>query len=147
MGDRLKDEVLDRLIGPLRGAAVYEFGLSVLVGGSWVAGVAISGERWYGMVRSQLAEALEVPSDEPAAPTATQEEADALLDGFLHLRDARVWQGGDGLPGDGGLVRVRVEDISAWTFGTVRPFGEYASPPTDFNAEQLKRWHRIHPKT
>jgi hypothetical protein len=118
-----------------------EFGVTLLTGGAWLSGMAISGRSWFEHV-AKLASGQGSDADqtfkmigqqlypgevEVEAGVVEPPPADRRI-GFIHLRDARLFHGDASLPTDGGLVRIRLDAIDGWVFGTLGPAG-YKSPP------------------
>ncbi len=103
------------------------FGVSLLVGGTWVTGVAISGQQWFrelaeGVRRSGSSEAAELFAgavrelgDSIYGPVSDQ----SLPIGFIHLNGARALAGGAPVE-EGRLVRLRLDRVDGWLLGELR---------------------------
>ncbi|MFD9573537.1 hypothetical protein ACFWBI_27290 [Streptomyces sp. NPDC059982] len=60
------------------------------------------------------------PADRPGSPGSSGPAASPRKDGpptHLHFHVARIIQGTVGIPETGGMYRVSIEDVSAWTVG------------------------------
>lgn len=119
-----------------------EFGVSLLVGGSWLTGLAISPRAWF----NQLAHAVDgaerggeigevfttlgqsmYPTDDEVEAGLAEEPADDLPD-YIHLREARL-VAGSGYENTGSLVRVRLTHVSAWMLANIGPHYDPPPPP------------------
>lgn len=108
-----------------------EASISLTIGGSLVTGVLISVETYFdqliaGFVGASdggknsgavaMTELLTSRKPPGGSPIASQ---------FLHLRDARIFNGGiDPIPGNGTLWRGKISSVDGFFFGVVRPSGK-----------------------
>lgn len=109
---------------------LHDLGISLLVGGAWLTGELVGARAWFEGVGRWLdttgnggfgdvfrmlgAEAYPSESEREvigAGPAATEHTY------FVHLSGARLISGVASLPMEGGWVRVRVDDVSAWLIG------------------------------
>ena len=122
-----------------------QVGISVLVGGSWLTGTLIPprmfmqeisqliadktgsddglgvffefmGSRWFPS-ESELEARGEMPAHTPPEPN------------HLHLRGGRVFATERPVPSEGIYVRVRLDEVAAWTVGELGPAGYRSAPP------------------
>lgn len=122
-----------------------EFGVTLLVGGSWLTGMAINGRAWWNQLAEavrqsargggldgtlrQLGQQLYPAEIEVEAGLAPPGDA-AQVGGYIHLRDASLrFPGADaGMPTPGSFVRVRLDEVQAWMLGNLGP-ADYVPPP------------------
>jgi hypothetical protein len=119
-----------------------EVGISLLVGGSWLSGLLVPGRAWF----EQLAHSIEADSPEWAAgwrvdvlyPSDDTEEAgnaeprpDDVQLAYVHLREARLVTPAGCMPtGEHGLlVKCRLSEVAAWSYGILPPEGCNPPPP------------------
>jgi hypothetical protein len=129
-----------------------ELGISLLVGGSWVSGVLVS-PRVY---TREVGDAIVAKAGEAGAgvreffnqvgriwfPSESEIEAEngsqepppederPVWPYHIHLRNARVFSGGDPVPVDGFYMRVRLDHVGGWTIGELgAPGYRSAGPP------------------
>lgn len=122
-----------------------EFGVSLLVGGTWVTGMAIHGRAWFeqlakvvdeaergaemGSIFRTIGRAAYPAESEVEAGEAEPVESNRPL-GFIHLRDAKAVRDLDTMiPAVGGLLRVKFAAIDAWMLGNFGPEGYQPPPP------------------
>lgn len=109
---------------------LHDLGVSLLVGGSWLTGDLVGARTWFEGLAGWLdstgngdfgdifrmlgAEAYPSESERDAtgSPGAVPEHTY-----FVHLSQARLLTGTAAMPVEGGWVRVRVDDVSAWLIG------------------------------
>ncbi|MFJ9715920.1 hypothetical protein ACIRPQ_08260 [Streptomyces sp. NPDC101213] len=98
--------------------------LTVVVPGAVITGRLAPETLW----KQRVAEVLEA-SDQlggfssvftPPRATGEPPEPRAARPTHLHFHVARILQGNVGLPDTGGMYRVALEDVSAWTIGDLR---------------------------
>lgn len=138
----LGDKILAALCSAVTSAG-GEVGISLLLGGNWLTGMLCSPRSWYqqvahlvdqesdsgfGVVFRELGRAVSPTDDEIEAAVATPTPDES---GYLHLRDARTFSAsGTPVPESGALIRVRIERVDAWAFGSIGPPGyEPPAPP------------------
>ncbi|MFF3711027.1 hypothetical protein [Streptomyces phaeochromogenes] len=105
-----------------------QMSLTVVVGGAVITGRLAPEAVWRGRVSEVLNDSdrlgpfSAVFGAEPAAGGGP-EEGDRGGHGeppaYLHFHLARILQGNIGIPETGGMYRVAIEDVSAWTVGDV----------------------------
>lgn len=118
------DELLVAISAAVESERSNQMSLTVVVGGAVITGRLAPEAVW----RERVAEVLkdsdrlgpfsdvfartpqENPSDRGEAPT------------HLHFHLARILQGSLGIPETGGMYRVAIEDVSAWTVGDLVHF-------------------------
>lgn len=136
----------DNVLGALYEAITNdgdEFGLSLLVGGTWIAGMAISGRAFFNQVAARVdadgpgmgasirALGQHVYPAEIEVDAGVAREPEARPKMFIHLRDARTLAPGLGQPTpvDGGHFRCRLDRVDAWLLGILGPPGYTVPPP------------------
>lgn len=122
-----------------------EVGISVIIGGEWLTGIAISGRSWFEQVALLVEQAIPssnfnlafrklgsfvYPAESEIEAGVDYLERQNNLTWYLHLRDARLIHTNSSqvTPGNGGLVRVRLVSVDAWMFGNLGLEG-YSPPP------------------
>jgi hypothetical protein len=119
------DPVLAAVAASLDGGR-EEFGLSLLVGGSWMTGVAVGIEVWFRLLTAEL-------GDDAPLPLTADVVAAERSEGFVHLRDARLFWQVDGVPTAGTLVRVRLTEVGAWACGVIGTLDHLPRPRPDID--------------
>ncbi|MFP5319239.1 MAG: hypothetical protein ACLGI2_13235 [Acidimicrobiia bacterium] len=141
--DPYRDLMLASFANLANEATIGELGVSLVVGGAWLTGQLIGARAWF----EGLAKSLDETGADGFAdvirmvgaqvyPSISEREAagdvvdDTQLPAFLHLRDAVILgTSGRPVPSQGGFVRVRVDDVSAWMLGRIAPAGYQPPPP------------------
>jgi hypothetical protein len=141
--DPYRDLMLASFANLANEASIGELGVSLVVGGAWLTGQLVGARAWFeGLARSLQETGAEGFADvirmvgAQVYPSESEREAagdvidETILPAFLHLRDAFVLgPSGRPVPSQGGFVRVRVDDVSAWMLGRIAPAGYQPSPP------------------
>lgn len=113
-----------------------QMSLTVVVGGAVITGRLAPEAVWRGRVSEVLndsdrlgpfsavfgAEPTAGGGSEPTAgggPEGGDRGAHGEPPAYLHFHLARILQGNIGIPETGGMYRVAIEDVSAWTVGDV----------------------------
>ncbi|MGI5448047.1 hypothetical protein ACQEVM_20265 [Streptomyces sp. CA-243310] len=113
------DVLLVAIAAAVESEQTNQMSLTVLVHGAVVTGRLAPESVW----RRRVAEVL-IDSDRlsPFAPLfADAETADGSSPrespSYLHFHVARILQGTMGIPETGGMYRIAIKDVSAWTMG------------------------------
>ncbi|MFD9377540.1 hypothetical protein ACFWBH_18695 [Streptomyces sp. NPDC059999] len=113
------DVLLVAIAAAVESEQTNQMSLTVLVHGAVVTGRLAPESVW----RRRVAEVL-IDSDRlsPFAPLfADTETADPASrqesPSYLHFHVARILQGTMGIPETGGMYRIAIKDVSAWTMG------------------------------
>jgi hypothetical protein len=125
--------------------------MTLVTGGTLISGFLVSGREWWDEVHGELEQApFRPPVGRPAAnPEALRDQlahtfaevrdvyarhpgADEHAC-FLHLRSARAFEAGGVVPTEEGalMLRVRLEEVQAWSFGSL----ERTGPPSEIVTE------------
>ncbi|WP_406488483.1 hypothetical protein [Streptomyces phaeochromogenes] len=105
-----------------------QMSLTVVVGGAVITGRLAPEAVWRGRVSEVLNDSdrlgpfSAVFGAEPTAgggPEDGDHGAHGEPPAYLHFHLARILQGNIGIPETGGMYRVAIEDVSAWTVGDV----------------------------
>lgn len=114
------DDLLIDLAAMVESEQTNQMSLTVVVHGAVITGRLAPERVWRQRVAEvlqdsdQLAPFAEVfRSSGPAGRTAPSAEAPS----HLHFHVARILQGTLGIPETGGMYRIAVKDVSAWTVG------------------------------
>ncbi|MEU9287540.1 hypothetical protein AB0D57_23175 [Streptomyces sp. NPDC048275] len=91
-----------------------QMSLTVVAGGAVITGRLAPEAVWRQRVSEVLADSPRL-SDFSAVFTATTREVGPPT--HLHFHVARILQGTVGIPETGGMYRVAINDVSAWTMG------------------------------
>ncbi|MGW3622267.1 hypothetical protein [Streptomyces sp. NPDC000880] len=108
------DELLVDVAALVESGHSNQMSLTVVAGGAVITGRLAPEAVWRQRVSEVLADSARL-SDFSAVFTAT-----ACKEGpptHLHFHVARILQGTVGIPETGGMYRVAIEDVSAWTMG------------------------------
>ncbi|WP_394436476.1 hypothetical protein [Streptomyces sp. SGAir0957] len=113
------DELLTVLAATVESEQSTQMSLTVVTGGTVITGRLAPEAVW----RQRVSEVLK-DSDQlgPFATAFTSLEADATptptgTPTHLHFHVARILQGTMGIPETGGMYRVALSDVNAWTVG------------------------------
>ncbi|MEU6877411.1 hypothetical protein [Streptomyces sp. NPDC046712] len=108
------DELLVDIAAKVESGQSNQMSLTVITGGAVITGRLAPEAVWRQRVTEVLtdsarlgefADAFSKPSAQDGPPT------------HLHFHVARIIQGTVGIPETGGMYRVSIEDVSAWTVG------------------------------
>ncbi|MCG7208223.1 hypothetical protein [Streptomyces arenae] len=120
------DELLVAISAAVESEQSNQMSLTVVVGGAVITGRLAPEAVW----RERVAEVLhasdrlgafsDVFARGPGGNRAGRGEAPT----HLHFHLARILQGSRGIPETGGMYRVAIKDVSAWTVGDLIRFDE-----------------------
>ncbi|MFK4149738.1 hypothetical protein [Streptomyces sp. NPDC004065] len=108
------DELIVAIAALVESGQSNQMSMTVVIGGAVITGRLAPEAMW----RQRVSEVLTDSADLRAFSTAFH--SPAKTDGpptHLHFHLARILQGAVGIPETGGMYRVAIEDISAWTIG------------------------------
>ncbi|GGK24132.1 hypothetical protein GCM10011583_65110 [Streptomyces camponoticapitis] len=108
------DELLVDVAALVESGRSNQMSLTVVAGGAVITGRLAPEAVWRQRVSEVLADSARLNDFSAVFTTATQEEGRPT---HLHFHLARILQGAVGIPETGGMYRVAIEDISAWTVG------------------------------
>lgn len=91
-----------------------QMSLTVVAGGAVITGRLAPEAVWRQRVSEVLADSAQLGDFAAAFTTAARKEGRPT---HLHFHVARILQGSVGIPETGGMYRVAIEDVSAWTVG------------------------------
>ncbi|OPC77849.1 hypothetical protein B4N89_36920 [Embleya scabrispora] len=115
------DELLVNIAAMVEAGQSNQMSLTVVVGGAVITGRLAPEAVWRERVSEVLSDSDRLgPFADVFAvdPTASRPDRDSAPT-RLHFHLARVVQGSIGIPETGGMYRVAIQDISAWTVGDV----------------------------
>ena len=118
------DELLVALSTAVESERSNQMSLTVVVGGAVITGRLAPEAVW----RERVAEVLKDSdrlgpfSDVFAGEPRGDRPAHAEAPTHLHFHLARILQGSLGIPETGGMYRVAIKDVSAWTVGDLSYF-------------------------
>ncbi|MEY7981124.1 hypothetical protein AB8O53_33030 [Streptomyces pilosus] len=108
------DELIIKIATLVESGHNSQMSLTVVTGGAVITGRLAPEAVW----RQRVAEVL--TDSAQLSGFSTVFDAPAAGDGpptHLHFHVARILQGAVGIPETGGMYRVAIEDVSAWTVG------------------------------
>ncbi|HWU06650.1 MAG TPA: hypothetical protein VN520_09745 [Streptomyces sp.] len=108
------DELLVDVATLVESGHSNQMSLTVVAGGAVITGRLAPEAVWRQRVSEVLADSASL-SDFSAVFTATKREKEPPT--HLHFHVARILQGTVGIPETGGMYRVAIDDVSAWTMG------------------------------
>ncbi|MEU2827432.1 hypothetical protein ABZ667_01980 [Streptomyces lavendulae] len=111
------DQLLVDIAALVESAQSNQMSLTVVTGGGVITGRLAPEAVWRQRVAEVLTDSARLTEFStaftgPAGPTATDGPPT-----HLHFHVARILQGTVGIPETGGMYRVAIEDVSAWTVG------------------------------
>ncbi|GHF74871.1 hypothetical protein [Streptomyces griseosporeus] len=118
------DELLVAIAATVEAERSNQMSLTVVVGGAVITGRLAPEAVW----RERVAEVLKDSdrlgpfSDVFARGSLAKRPARGEAPTHLHFHLARILQGSLGIPETGGMYRVAIKDISAWTVGDLTYF-------------------------
>lgn len=105
------------------------FGLTLVVGGSLISGMILSGSAWWKLNSDNISQKLPVDGPSFALAEALGDRFDRISEvygrpdymdnEYLHLRDVRFFV--SGLQPDNLHLRFRINEIQGWSFGELTP--------------------------
>ncbi|MEU6104647.1 hypothetical protein [Streptomyces flaveolus] len=108
------DELIIDIAALVESGRSSQMSLTVVAGGAVVTGRLAPEAVWRQRVSEVLTDSAQL------SDFSTVFDAPAKKDGpptHLHFHVARILQGTVGIPETGGMYRVAIEDVSAWTVG------------------------------
>ncbi|MEU3027067.1 hypothetical protein ACPCBC_01500 [Streptomyces incarnatus] len=108
------DELIVNIAALVESGRSTQMSLTVVAGGAVITGRLAPEAVWRQRVSEVLADSahlgefstvFDAPGNKDGSPT------------HLHFHVARILQGAVGIPETGGMYRVAIEDVSAWTVG------------------------------
>ncbi|MGV9251719.1 hypothetical protein [Streptomyces sp. NPDC003697] len=116
------DDVLVGIAAMVEAEQSSRMSLTVVVPGAVITGRLAPEAMWKQRVAEVLRDSADLGLFATAFTsrdgTATPPRADARPT-HLHFHVARILQGSFGIPDTGGMYRVALEDVSAWTIGDI----------------------------
>lgn len=113
------DELIVDIAALVESGRSNQMSLTVVTGGAVITGRLAPEAVWRQRVSEVLTDSAHL-SEFSAVFDALAEGAPAKEDGpptHLHFHVARILQGPVGIPETGGMYRIAIEDVSAWTVG------------------------------
>nr|WP_145491637.1 MULTISPECIES: hypothetical protein [Streptomyces] len=108
------DELIVNIAALVESGRSTQMSLTVVAGGAVITGRLAPEAVWRQRVSEVLADSAHL------GEFSTVFDAPGKKDGpptHLHFHVARILQGAVGIPETGGMYRVAIEDVSAWTVG------------------------------
>ncbi|WP_406271193.1 hypothetical protein OH779_32190 [Actinacidiphila glaucinigra] len=120
------DELLVAISAAVESERSNQMSLTVVVGGAVITGRLAPEAMW----RERVAEVLRNSnrlgpfSDIFASGPRVKRPGPGAAPTHLHFHLARILQGSLGIPETGGMYRVAIKDVSAWTMGDLSYFDQ-----------------------
>ncbi|MFE1228739.1 hypothetical protein [Streptomyces sp. NPDC058745] len=108
------DELLVDVAALVESEQSNQMSLTVVVGGALITGRLAPEAVWRQRVSEVLADSVRLREFSGVFTTTTREDGPPT---HLHFHMARILQGTVGIPETGGMHRVSIADVSAWTMG------------------------------
>ena len=108
------DELLVDVATLVESEQSNQMSLTVVVGGALITGRLAPEAVWRQRVSEVLADSVRLREFSAVFTTSAREEGPPT---HLHFHMARILQGTVGIPETGGMYRVSIADVSAWTMG------------------------------
>ncbi|MEU1439274.1 hypothetical protein ABZ438_35100 [Streptomyces sp. NPDC005786] len=108
------DALLFDVVALVESGRSNQMPLTVVAGGAVVTGRLAPEAVWRQRVSEVLADSARLSGFSATFTSAAPEEGPPT---HLHFHVARILQGAVGIPETGGMYRVAIEDVSAWTMG------------------------------
>ncbi|MET9594194.1 hypothetical protein ABZY45_25185 [Streptomyces sp. NPDC006516] len=108
------DELLVEIAALVESGQSNQMSLTVVTGGAVITGRLAPEAVWRLRVSDVLTDSDHLGEFSTVFDAPTEEEAPPT---HLHFHVARILQGTVGIPETGGMYRVAIEDVSAWTVG------------------------------
>ncbi|MFF9481490.1 hypothetical protein [Streptomyces sp. NPDC014733] len=108
------DELLVDVAALVESGRSNQMTLTVVAGGAVITGRLAPEAVWRQRVSEVLADSARLNEFSAAFTTTTCEKKAPT---HLHFHVARILQGRVGIPETGGMYRVAIDDVSAWTVG------------------------------
>ncbi|MFE1289477.1 hypothetical protein [Streptomyces sp. NPDC058751] len=116
------DELLVDISAMVESGHSTQMSLTVIVGGAVITGRLAPEAVWRERVSEVLKDSDRLgPFSDVFDPGRVPDRGDSAgAPAYLHFHLARILQGNVGIPETGGMYRVAIEDVSAWTVGDFR---------------------------
>ncbi|MFJ4716358.1 hypothetical protein [Streptomyces sp. NPDC088785] len=116
------DALLVDLAATVESEQTHRMSLTVVVGGAVITGLLAPESVWRQRVSEVLTDSAELGAlarvfPLPAKEPGTAPPEPAADPTHLHFHRARILQGTMGIPETGGMYRVALDDVTAWTVG------------------------------
>ncbi|WP_393060773.1 hypothetical protein [Streptomyces sp. LN549] len=108
------DALLVDVVALVESGHSNQMSLTVVAGGAVITGRLAPEAVWRQRVSEVLADSARLSDFSAMFATAAPQEGPPT---HLHFHVARILQGTVGIPETGGMYRVAIEDVSAWTMG------------------------------
>ncbi|WP_030694029.1 hypothetical protein [Streptomyces globisporus] len=108
------DELLVDVAALVESGQSNQMSLTVVTGGAVITGRLAPEAVWRQRVSEVLADSARLGEFSAAFATTTRGDGPPA---YLHFHMARILQGTVGIPETGGMYRVSIADVSAWTMG------------------------------
>jgi hypothetical protein len=108
------DELLVDVAALVESGQSNQMSLTVVTGGAVITGRLASEAVWRQRVSEVLTDSDRLGEFSAVFATLTMKEGPPT---HLHFHVARILQGTVGIPETGGMYRVAIENVSAWTMG------------------------------
>ncbi|MER7700472.1 MULTISPECIES: hypothetical protein [unclassified Streptomyces] len=108
------DALLVDVVALVESGHSNQMSLTVVAGGAVITGRLAPEAAWRQRVSEVLADSSRLSDFSAVFTHAAREDAPPT---HLHFHVARILQGTVGIPETGGMYRVAIEDVSAWTMG------------------------------
>ncbi|MDK1476409.1 hypothetical protein QNO07_23855 [Streptomyces sp. 549] len=108
------DELLVEVAALVESGQSNQMSLTVVSGGTVITGRLAPEAAWRQRVSEVLTDSATLGGFSAVFNTPTKRDGPPT---HLHFHVARILQGTVGIPETGGMYRVAIEDVSAWTMG------------------------------
>lgn len=108
------DELLVAIAALVESGQSNQMSLTVVTGGAVITGRLAPEKVWRQRVAEVLTDSTDLGDFSVIFDTATEKDGPPT---HLHFHLARILQGTVGIPETGGMYRVAIEDVKAWTVG------------------------------
>jgi hypothetical protein len=116
------DDLLAGIAAMVESEGTSQMSLTVVVPGAVITGRLAPEAMWRERVAEVLRDSVKLrPFSDVLAPAngGGPEARPGARPTHLHFHVARILQGSFGIPDTGGMYRVALEDVSAWTVGDI----------------------------
>ncbi|MFE9258067.1 hypothetical protein [Streptomyces sp. NPDC006879] len=111
------DELLVSLAAKVESEHTSQMSLTVVAQGAVITGRLAPETLWRQRVAEVLGDSEHLGTFAPVFEGAGQPARAATAPSYLHFHVARILQGALGIPETGGMYRIAIEDVNAWTVG------------------------------
>ncbi|WP_128374868.1 hypothetical protein [Streptomyces cavernae] len=108
------DELLVAIAALVESGQSNQMSLTVVTSGAVITGRLAPGAMWRQRVSDVLTDSADLGEFSAVFDTPAKKDGPPT---HLHFHVARILQGTVGIPETGGMYRVAIEDVSAWTVG------------------------------